>query len=393
MSRKAVLEYAARQHERYMRATRQEKRRILDEFVAVTGYHRKAAIRLLRRDPDRSGTGRRRGRPTEYGPEIAGLAKTAWEASGQISSRRLQPFLPQLVDRLAVCGEIKASREHKALLKRASAATLDRLLADVRREMRPRGRTITHPGTLLRNQIPIRTFTDWNDAEPGFLEVDLVAHCGESAAGFFLCTLTAVDIESAWVELEAVWGKGQNRVMSGIHLVRQRLPVPLKGLDSDNGGEFINHIMFEYCQREKITFTRSRPYKKNDSAHVEQKNGAIVRQLVGYDRYDSKVAYAQLAKVYRLIRLHGNFFQPVQKLVAKSRNGARTYRRYDVARTPYQRLCDAGVLSAEKRKELEMQYRNLNPLKLRREIDIELARLWQMSTPTINLEPDRALAG
>jgi hypothetical protein len=365
----------------------------LDEFVAVTGYHRKAAIRLLRRDPDRRVSSRRRGRPTIYGTEFAGLAKTLWEASGQISSRRLQPFLPELVDKLSSCGEIKASRENKELMKRASAATLDRLLAPIRREFRPRGRTITHPGTLLRNQIPIRTFTDWNDAEPGFLEVDLVAHCGESAAGFFLCTLTAVDIASAWVELEAIWGKGQNRVMSGIHLVRQRLPVPLKGLDSDNGGEFINHIMFEYCQREKITFTRSRPYKKNDSAHVEQKNGAIVRQLVGYDRYNSKAAYAQLAKVYRLVRLHANFFQPVQKLVAKSRNGARTYRRYDVARTPYQRLCDAGVLSAARRKELEMQYRNLNPLKLRREIDVELARLWQTSTPTISLEPDRALAG
>jgi hypothetical protein len=393
VSRKAVLEYAARQHERYMRATRQEKRRILDEFVAVTGYHRKAAIRLLRRSPDRFGSGGRRGRPTEYGPEIACLARTLWEASGQISSRRLQPFLPQLVDRLAACGEINASREKKALMKRASPATLDRLLAPARREYRPRGRTITHPGTLLRNQIPIRTFSDWNDAVPGFLEVDLVAHCGESGEGFFLCTLTAVDIATAWIELEAIWGKGQQRVMAGIHLVRQRLPIPLKGLDSDNGGEFINHVLYDYTQKEQITFTRSRPYKKNDSAHVEQKNGAVVRQLVGYDRYNSKVAYAQLAKVYRLIRLHANFFQPVQKLVSKTRNGARAYRRYDVARTPYQRLCDANVLGAAKRKELELQYRNLNPLKLRREIDAELGRLWELSTSTVSSEPEHALAG
>jgi hypothetical protein len=189
-----------------------------------------------------------------------------------------------------------------------------------------RGATITHPSHLLRQEIPVRTFTDWDDARPGFVEIDLVAHCGSSTQGFYLCTLCAVDITTAWVELDAVWGKNQERVGSAVHRVRERLPVPLVGLDSDNGSEFINRHLLAWCRRFGITFTRSRAWKKNDSAHVEQKNGAIVRHLIGYDRFVSKAAFAQLQRVYTLVRLHINFFQPVQKLVSKTRHGARTHR-------------------------------------------------------------------
>ncbi len=173
------------------------------------------------------------------------------------------------------------------------------MLAPARAKFPPRGRH--HTGRHLAPQeIPIRTFTEWDDARPGFCEVDLVAHCGTSTQGFYLCTLCAVDIATTWVELEAVWGKSQQRVGGAIHHVRERLPVPLVGLDSDNGSEFINHGLYDWCQRDGITFTRSRAWKKNDSAHVEQKNGAVVRQLVGYDRFASKAAYAQLARVYHL---------------------------------------------------------------------------------------------
>ena len=180
-----------------------------------------------------------------------------------------------------------------------------------------RGLTTTRPGAWLKHQIPVRTFAEWTDAQPGFLELDLVAHCGPTTLGFYLYTLCAVDVATTWVDLQAVWGKGQKRVGTAIHHVRQRLPMPLRGLDSDNGSEFINHDLYAWCQREGITFTRSRPYQKNDSAHVEQKNGAIVRPLIGYDRYASKAAYAQLARVYDLARLHINFFQPVQQLVTQ----------------------------------------------------------------------------
>ncbi len=206
-------------------------------------------------------------------------------------------------------------------LHQASRPTLARLLAPARAQYPLRGATSTRPGTWLRQQIPIRTFTEWDDARPGFCEVDLVAHCGSSTEGFYLCTLCAVDIATTWVELEAVWGKTQKRVGGAIHHVWERLPVPLVGLDSDNGSEFINHSLYDWCRRYGVTFTRSRAWKKNDSAHVEQKNGAVVRQLIGYDRFASKAAYWQLMRVYRLARLHVNFFQPVEKLVTKTRQG------------------------------------------------------------------------
>jgi hypothetical protein len=232
---------------------------------------------------------------------------------------------------------------------------------------------------MLKSQIPVRTFADWDDARPGFLEADLVAHCGDSTAGFYISTLCAVDIVTTWVELEAVWGQGQSRVGAALHHMRQRLPIPLLGFDSDNGTEFINYAMLEYCRREGITFTRSRPYKKNDNAHVEQKNGAVVRRIVGYDRYASQAAYAQLRRLYDLVRLHVNFFQPVQKLVSKSRNGAKVTRRYDKAQTPYQRLIASNVLSKDKHRELQALYESLNPLQLRRDIDAHLQRLWTLA--------------
>ena len=187
------------------------------------------------------------------------------------------------------------------------------------------------------------------------------AHCGHRGEGFFLHTLCAVDIATGWVECEPIWGKGHVRVNAGLHEIRGRLPVPLRGLDSDNGSEFINRPLYYYCHREGIVFTRSRAYRKNDSAHVEQKNGAIVRHLIGYDRYTSKAAHAQLARVYRLVRLHTNFFQPVQRLVAKSRHGARVRRRHDRAQTPYQRVCAAGVLASARQAELEAARRARAP--------------------------------
>lgn len=386
MTRASLREYAAVQRERYQRATRAEKHRLLDEVVTVTGIHRKAAIRLLRRPPRLPTARPRSGRPRLYGSAVAVVAEVLWQAAGHIGPQRLQPFVPDLLDRLTQCGELTLAPEVEKLLRQASAATLARLLAPARAQLPPRGRSLTRAGSWLKSQIPIRTFTEWDDARPGFLEVDLVAHCGPSTEGFYLCTLCAVDIATAWVELDAVWGKGQQRVGAAIHSVRQRLPMPLLGLDSDNGSEFINQSLSAYCHREAITFTRSRPYKKNDNAHVEQKNGAIVRALIGYDRYTSKAAYAQLTRVYRLARLHVNFFQPVQKLVSKTRQGAKVQRIYDRAQTPSQRLCASGVLTPAQRQELAALYERLNPLQLRRQIDGDLERLWALAAP----EPSRS---
>jgi hypothetical protein len=358
----------------------------LDEVVAVTGLHRKAAIRLLRRAPRpraRPGPG---GRPREYGPEVAAAVEVLWQASGRIGAHRLQPFVPELLDRLLRCGELTLAPAVDKLVRQASRPTLARLLGPARTRYPLRGATITRPGTVLRHEIPIRTFTDWTDARPGFLEVDLVAHCGSSTEGFYLCTLCAVDIATAWVELEPVWGKGQVRVGGAVDHVRTRLPMPLLGLDSDNGSEFINHSLRDYCRRHDVTFTRSRPWKKNDSAHVEQKNGAVVRRLIGYDRFASRAAYGQLQRVYRLARLHVNFFQPVEKLVTKTRHGSRVHRVYDRAQTPYQRLCAAGLLTADVRRELDALYHSLHPLQLRRTLERELDRLWALAAP----DPRRA---
>jgi hypothetical protein len=260
------------------------------------------------------------------------------------------------------------------------------VLEPARAQYPRRGATITHPGHLLRQEIPVRPFTDWADARPGFLEIDLVAHCGSSTRGFYLGTLCAVDITTAWVELDAVWGKNQERVGSAGHRVRERLPVPRVGLDRDNGREFINRHRWTWCQRFGITFTRRRAWKKNDSAHVEQKNGAIVRHLIGDDRFVAKAAFTQLQRVYEVVRLHINFFQPVQKLVTKTRSGARTHRVYDRAQTPYQRLCAAGVLPPAKGAELERLYQTLNPLQLWRDLDAALERLWPLAAP----DPHRA---
>ncbi len=386
MTRASLREYAAVQRERYRQATRAEKRQLLDEVVAVSGIHRKAAIRLLRRAPRPRAMPGPGGRPREYGPAVAAAAEVLWQASGRIGAHRLHPFVPDLLERLLQCGEVTVAPDVEKRLRQASRPTLARLLAPARAHYPPRGATTTRPGTWLKQEIPIRTFTEWDDARPGFCEVDLVAHCGSSTEGFYLCTLCAVDIATAWVELDAVWGKGQQRVGGAIHHVWERLPVPLVGLDSDNGSEFINHGLYDWCRRHAITFTRSRAWKKNDSAHVEQKNGAVVRQLIGYDRFTSRAAYAQLARVYALARLHVNFFQPVEKLLTKTRAGARVHRVYDRAQTPYQRLGAAGVLTPAKREELEALYHRLNPLKLRRDLDAALDHLWTLAAP----DPHRA---
>lgn len=263
-------------------------------------------------------------------------------------------------------------------LGQVSPATIDRLLKPYRRRGLRRPFT-TRPGSLLKGAIPIRTFADWDDAIPGFMEVDLVAHCGESTEGFYLHTLCGVDISTRWVECQEVWGKGQERVGGAVHRMGERLPFPLLGLDSDNGSEFINQHLYTYCQKRGIAFTRSRPYKKNDSAHVEQKNWSMVRRLVGYDRYASRAALGQLGRVYQHLRLYLNFFQPTMKLRHKSRHGAKVHKVYDTAQTPYQRLLESGVLTPERKEALQRLYRSLNPARLLAQINQELERLWALA--------------
>jgi len=378
VTRQSILEYADALRPRYFRASKEEKGKMLGEFTQVTGLHRKAAIRLLNR-VSYPRVNKQRGRPRQYGTEAQGALKMVWEASDRLCSKRLQPFIPEMVKVLRQHSELGIDASMEAQLRQMSSSTIDRLLRPYRQLGGRKGLTTTRAGSLLKSAIPIRTFADWQEGKPGFVETDLVGHCGESAEGFYLNTLCAVDVASNWTECLPVWGKGQTRVRSAVHRMRQRLPFALLGVDSDNGSEFINQSFYSYCHQEKITFTRSRAYKKNDSCHVEQKNGNIVRRLVGYDRYNSKSAYQSLERTYNLVRLYVNFFQPTMKLLSKTRHGARVYKVYEAAQTPYQRLLQSDVLTAVKRTELAATYHGLNPVLLLKQINENLEKLWRLA--------------
>lgn len=367
MTRRSVVEYAEAVRGRYFRAGKKAKTEILNEFVATTGMHRKAVIRLVN-GRGRSSGKKKRGHPRLYGHEAMAALKVAWEASDCLCSKRLQPFLPELASILKRCGELSVTGDTEAQLCQMSPSTIDRLLRRWRGSGRRRGLSTTKPGTLLKNSIPIRTFSDWNENKPGFVEADLVAHCGESTEGFYITTLSTVDVVTGWCEPVAVWGKGQERVGGAVYYVRKQLPMPMLGLDSDNGSEFINQSLYNYCRRDGIIFTRSRSYKKNDSCHVEQKNWTVIRRVIGYDRFSSKAAFKALEGIYTLLRLYINFFQPVSKLMRKSRHGAKVYKLYDTAQTPYQRLLRSGVLTEDKKRELADTYGALNPVTLLKEI-------------------------
>ena len=378
MTRRSTLEYAQAVQPRYIRASKAEKGKMLNEFMRVTGLHRKAAIRLLNRTHQHR-KGKQRGRPRRYGSDVAGMLQVIWEASDRICSKRLQPFLPEMMTVLRHHGEQRINAFMEDQLCQMSPSTIDRLLRPYRKSGGRKSVSTTRPGSLLKSCIPIRTFADWQENKPGFIETDLVAHCGESVEGFYLNALCAVDVASGWTECLPVWGKWQEKVRQSVHRMRQRLPFPLLGIDSDNGSEFINQCFYKYCRDEKITFTRSRAYKKNDSCHVEQKNGNVVRRFVGYDRYASKAAFECLGRVYDLVRLYINFFQPTMKLVSKTRHGARVHKVYDTARTPYQRLVHSGVLTEAKQTELAATYRGLNPVLLLHQINGSLDKLWQLA--------------
>jgi hypothetical protein len=361
---------------RYLKATKLEKERILDEFVAATGYHRKYAIRLLKHGPKPKGL-KKKGRQKVYQGEVVQALTQIWEICGRICSKRLKPFLPEITSVLERQNELHLSAETKALLLSMSCATIDRRLGPARFE-HPHGLSTTKPGTLLKKAIPVRTYTPWEDEKPGFVEIDLVAHCGETTEGQYLNTLTATDLATGWTECLAIPHKTQSAVSQAIQELRQRLPFPLLGLDSDNGSEFINDTLLRYCQSEQITFTRSRPYYKNDQAHVEQKNWSVVRHTVGYDRLETPEELALLGSIYASLRLYVNFFQPVLKLIAKERIDGKTTKKYDQAATPYRRVLALEQLPFDTKVHLTNLYVSLNPVILRANIDTKVAHLWKI---------------
>ena len=315
---------------------------------------------------------------TIYGGEVVQVLEQVWEIYGRICSKRLQPMLPEAIKVLERCKEIELAKETKELLLKISSASIDRCLRPVRYKS-SHGLSTTKPGSLLKSLIPVQTFTAWDEERPGFMEIDLVAHCGNTTEGQYLNTLTCTDISTGWTDVTALAHRSQKVVSTAIHRMRKRLPFPLLGIDSDNGSEFINDLLYRYCLDEKITFTRSRPYKKNDQAHVEQKNWSVVRHTVGYDRWETEQELALLESIYDDLRLYINFFQPSFKLIAKERIGNRTIKRYDTAKTPYQRVLERKDISIEIKARLMNLYLQLNPAELRRRIDQKTAKLWKIS--------------
>jgi len=355
--------------------------KILDHLItSATGYHRKYAIRALRNQVQVQNhlKGKTKTYKSLYHGEVVERLEQIWEIYGQICSKRLQPFLPEAIKVLERSQEIELSPETKALLLKISSASIDRCLRFIRTKS-PHGLSTTKPGSLLKSLIPVRTFTEWDEERPGFMEIDLVAHCGNTTAGQYLNTLTCTDICTGWTDVTALLHRSQQAVSQAIHLMRQRLPFVLLGIDSDNGSEFINELLYRYCLDEKITFTRSRPYKKNDQAHVEQKNWSVVRHTVGYDRWETEAELALLESIYDDLRPYINCFQPSFKLIAKERIGNQTIKRYDTAKTPYQRVLERQDIVLETKAQLMNFYFQLNPAELRRRIDQKTAKLWKIS--------------
>lgn len=360
---------------RYLRGSREAKGAILDEFCALTGMHRKSAIRLLGHPPEPRPTRVRQRRSLYSSAAIAVLVKV-WEAAGRPWSQRLKALLPLWLSKGPV--DLRVTPAILRQLLKMSPRTMDRRLQARRRRVGRRLFGRTKPGTLLKHQIPIQT-SAWNTGEPGYVEIDLVSHSGPDAAGEFLYSLNVTDIESAWVETYAVMGKGETGVVKALDKISSEQPFVLRGVDSDNGSEFINYHLLRYCQKRSILFTRSRPYKKDDNAHIEQKNWTHVRRILGWDRYDSDEALAAINELYRgELRLMMNLFQPSVRLVEKQRVGARIKRIYDAPKTPLDRLVrsDKGLRASEVDKLLALR-ETLNPFELSARIEKKLQAIFQ----------------
>ena len=379
MGPQARQEYLAQLRDRYVRAARKEKGRMLTEAVTVTGYHRKAIIRAWQRPDARRARGPRRGRPTRYGPVVVRALRAVWEAAGYPWSLRLKALLPLWLPWARRRLALSPATETK--LRAISARQMDRVLAPDKRTIRRRLYGRTKPGTLLKHHIPIKT-DHWDVTAPGFTEVDLVSHSGDRADGDFVQTLNLTDIHTTWVETCAVMGKSQIRVQEGLETLRQQLPFPLCGIDSDNGSEFINAHLLKYCRAHDVQFTRGRPYKKDDNAHIEQKNWTHVRKLMGYVRYDSAAALAAMNAVYADLRLLHNLFLPSVKLQRKERHGARLRRYYDAPQTPLDRVRACPQAKAAVVAALVRQRDQLDPFALAARVDQQLARLYTLANHT-----------
>lgn len=366
--------------ERYRSADKRSKGRVLDEFAAVTGFHRKHAMRLLRAKRE-AAEGTRPARRV-YDEAVRTALVMVWEASDRLCGKRLQPLIPILLEAMERHGHLDVAPEVKTMLTRMSAATIDRAL----REVKVGGRSPKRQGvagTALRRSVPVRTFSDWNDPAPGHIEADLVSHSGPVAKGSFAWTFTLTDIATGWTECAPLLVREQTVLVAVLNELRKLMPFALLGFDTDNDSVFINETVRDYCLEAGIAFTRCRPYRKNDQAWVEQKNGSVVRRLVGYRRFEGLEATAALADLYAAARLFVNFFQPSFKLAEKRRDGARVHKRYHSPATPCQRLIDDPRTDDATRERLRIMQEGLDPVRLLRDIRSAQQRLVALADMTV----------
>jgi len=367
---------------RYRQATRRSKGRILDELVALTNCHRKHAIRLM---SETSGEGPQRVGKRVYDEAVREALIVLWEASDRICGKRLKAILPQLLESMESHGHLQLDAEVRTRVLAASAATIDRLLASVRSQAtsRKKRRTPKKPSS----HVPVRTFADWEEVQPGFLEIDFVVHSGGSTKGTFIHSLVATDVNSGWTESVPLLVREQSLVVEGLNIIRRQFPIPVLGIDSDNASAFINDTLVSYCEREQIEFTRSRAYHKNDQAWIEQKNGAVIRKFVGYDRFSGVVAGQVLSQLYQATRLYVNYFQPSFKLLKKTREGSKIKKTYLPPATPCARLLAHNDVSETVKESIRKQRSQLDPIELLHRIRNTQSALAKLSDPSRN-EPD-----
>lgn len=357
---------------KYKRSAKLERGRILAEVVSLTGYYKTYACELLTNPPRATRKKIKRVRFSKY-LKVLDKLKELWETSNYSTGQRLVPTIPTYIDALERYGEMVLTDEERKLLLKISSATADRLLKHERRKYQIKGRSGTKPGSLLKNQIPIHTWKDWDHSKPGFVEIDTVHHNGGNSAGEYIHTLDTTDVATAWNECAALMGRGETGLVKALGKIRRRIPFKLLGIDFDSGGEFVNWHLVRYSKKNKITYTRAREGYSNDQPYIEQQNYSVVRTFIGYKRLDNQKQLKILDKLYPLISDYQNFFQGVMRLKEKMRDGAHVTRRYSKAKTAYQRVVEHPDIPDEVKQKLRERYLTLNPKRLLKEI-AELVR-------------------